>query len=186
MKELSLNILDISQNSLKAGAKNVSIILDEVSQSNTLIITIIDDGCGMTEETVKNVIDPFCTSRKTRKVGLGIPLLKLSAEQTGGYINISSRHESEYPNEHGTVVKAVFKTNSIDFTPIGDIVSTLIVMIQGHPDVDYEYRHSTSKGEVHLSTKEMREVLGVDISLADFEILEWMRNYLEESYKEIE
>ncbi len=186
MKELSLNILDISQNSLKAGAKNVSIVLDEVSENKTLILTITDDGCGMSEEMVANVTDPFCTSRKTRKVGLGIPLLKLAAEQTGGYIKIESRHESNYPDNHGTEVKAVFKTDSIDNTPLGDIVSTLIVIIQGHPDVDYVFRHTTEVGEVLLDTKEMREVLGDEISLSDFEILEWIKNYLEESYREME
>ncbi|MBR5308280.1 MAG: sensor histidine kinase [Clostridia bacterium] len=185
MKELSLNILDISQNSLKAGAKNVSVILDEVSKENTLIMTITDDGCGMSEETVRNVTDPFCTSRKTRKVGLGIPLLKLAAEQTGGYIEISSRHESDYPDCHGTTVKAVFGTDSIDIAPLGDIISTLIVIIQGHPDVDYLFRHTKPTGEVVLDTREMREVLGDGISLADFEVLEWMRNYLEEAYSEI-
>lgn len=185
MKELSLNVLDISQNSLKAGAKNVSIVLDETSENNTLILTVSDDGCGMTEEMVQNVIDPFCTSRKTRNVGLGIPLLKLAAEQTGGYIEISSRHKDLFPDTHGTVVKAVFKTDSIDNTPLGDIISTLIVIIQGHPDVNYIFKHHRNNGEVSLNTKEMREVLGEEISLADFEILDWIKNYLEESYKEL-
>ena len=186
MKELSLNILDISQNSLKAGAKNVSIVLDELSEPNTLIMTITDDGCGMSEEMVANVIDPFCTSRKTRKVGLGIPLLKLAAEQTGGYLKIVSRHKDQFPENHGTAVTASFRTDSIDYTPLGDIISTLTVIIQGYPDVDYIFRHLTPKGEVTLDTKEMREILGNDISLADFEVLDWIRNYLEESYNEIQ
>lgn len=186
MKELSLNILDISQNSLKAGAKNVSIVIDEVSASNSMILTITDDGCGMSQEMLKNVVDPFCTSRKTRKVGLGIPLLKLAAEQTGGFIEILSKTEAENPDNHGTVVKAVFKTDSIDFTPLGDVISTLIVIIQGYPNVDYVFRHLTPNGEVMLDTKEMREVLGENISLADFEVLEWIRSYLEEAYSEIE
>ena len=186
MKELSLNILDISQNSLKAGAENVSIEIDEVSQSGTLILTISDDGCGMSEEMVKNVIDPFCTSRKTRKVGLGIPLLKLAAEQTGGYITIASKLREDHPTDHGTVVKAVFNKDSIDFTPLGDVISTLIVIIQGYPHVDYLFKHSTNKGVVLLDTKEIRDVLGEQISLADFEVLEWIKEYLEEAYKEIE
>lgn len=185
MKELSLNILDISQNSLKAGAKNVSICLDEITEQNTLKLEISDDGCGMSAEMVSNVTDPFCTSRKTRKVGLGIPLLKLAAEQTGGYLSIVSKHELEYPDNHGTVVTAVFRTDSIDFTPLGDIISTLVTIIQGHPEVDYLYSHRTLKGEISFDTKEMREILGDDISLSDFEVLEWMKNYLEESYKEI-
>ncbi len=184
MKELSLNILDISQNSLKAGAKHVSIEIDE-TDGNKFVLTITDDGCGMSEEMVRNVTDPFCTSRKTRSVGLGIPLLKLSAEQTGGYFEINSKSEIEYPDEHGTVVKAVFFSDSIDFTPLGDIISTLIVIIQGYPDVDYIFRHTKSSGEVLLDTKEIKAVLGEDISLAEFEILEWIKNYLKEAYSEI-
>ena len=184
MKELSLNILDISQNSLKADAKNISIEIDE-TDNEKFILTITDDGCGMSGEMVENVTDPFCTSRKTRKVGLGIPLLKLAAEQTGGFFEITSRQITQYPENHGTVVKAKFYKNSIDFTPLGDIISTLTVMIQGYPDVDYFFRHATQSGEVVLDTKELRTVLGDDISLAEFEILEWIRNYLIEAYAEI-
>lgn len=183
MKELSLNILDIAQNSLKAGAKNVGISLCE-DDNHVLTMTITDDGCGMSEEMVKNVIDPFCTTRTTRKVGLGIPLLKLAAEQTGGGVSITSRPEGTYPDDHGTEVQATFHTDSIDFTPIGDVISTLIVLLQGNPDVDFLFKHSTPKGEVVLDTREMREVLGEDISLADYEILEWVRTYLEESYNQ--
>lgn len=185
MKELSLNILDISQNSLKAEAKNVSIEIDEADKEK-FILTITDDGFGMSEEMVKNVVDPFCTSRKTRKVGLGIPLLKLAAEQTGGTFEITSKQKAQYPENHGTVVKATFYKNSIDFTPLGDIISTLIVIIQGYPDVDYLFRHIVPTGEVVLDTKELRAVLGDDISLAEFEILEWIRNYLIEAYAEID
>lgn len=183
MKELSLNVLDIAQNSLTAGAKNVSIEIDE-TVGNSFILTITDDGCGMPEEMVKSVIDPFCTSRKTRKVGLGIPLLKMAAEQTGGSIDIISRTEKEFPDCHGTSVIARFLSDSIDFTPLGDIISTIIVLIQGHPDVDFIYTHKKAGKEVRLSTTEMREVLGENISLSDFEVLQWIRNYLEEAYSE--
>ena len=93
MKELSLNILDIAENSTKAGASLVDISL--VKKGRILTLTITDDGCGMLPEMVERVIDPFCTTRTTRKVGLGIPLLKLAAEQTGGWVGITSRHQSE-------------------------------------------------------------------------------------------
>ncbi len=186
MKELSLNILDITQNSLKAGAKNVYISINENFDNDRFVLTIKDDGCGMSAEMVLSVRDPFCTSRKTRKVGLGIPFLVLAAEQTGGSVEIESKTESEYPDSHGTTITATFYKNSIDFTPLGDIISTLIVIIQGYPDVDYVFRHETDKGEVLLDTKEMREVLGNDVSFAEFEVLEWIRGFLEESYAEIE
>lgn len=183
MKELSLNVLDIAQNSLTAGAENISIEIDETDE-NKFVLVITDDGCGMSEKMVKGVIDPFCTSRKTRKVGLGIPLLKMAAEQTGGNIDIISRTEKEFPDCHGTSVTASFFSDSIDFTPLGDIISTIIVLIQGHPDVDFLYVHKKCDKEIRLSTREMREVLGWDISLSDFEVLEWIRNYLEEAYAE--
>lgn len=181
MRELSLNILDITENSLSAGAKNVSIEIDEAEDS-LFVLTITDNGCGMSKEMVKSVIDPFCTTRKTRKVGLGIPLLKLAAEQTGGSLSIESRTVSEYPDSHGTVVRAVFHSDSIDFTPLGDIASTIVVLIQGNPEVDFVFRHKTKTGEVFLSTEQMRDILGGDVPLSDFSVLNWIREYLAESY----
>ena len=116
MKELSLNILDISENSVKAKASLIEITLSETE--DILTISITDNGVGMTEETRRSVIDPFYTTRTTRKVGLGIPLFKFAAEQTGGGIEISSKHKDEFPEDHGTTVKATFFKNHIDFTLI--------------------------------------------------------------------
>ena len=129
MKELSLNILDIAMNSVKAKAENIGIFIEETDE--TLCVTISDDGCGMSEEMVKSVTDPFCTTRTTRKVGMGIPLLKLAAEQTGGEFSIKS---SDRPDDHGTVTKAVFYKNHIDFTPLGDVISSITTLIRGAPD----------------------------------------------------
>ena len=103
MKELSLNILDIAQNSFSAGASLTEVILDETTE--TLVITIKDNGCGMSKETLEQVSNPFYTTRTTRSVGLGIPLLKLAAEQTGGEVVIESSRNTE---NHGTVIKSVF------------------------------------------------------------------------------
>lgn len=181
MKELSLNVLDIAENAVKAGAKLISIVLSE--NEETLTVTVTDDGCGMREETLRSVIDPFYTTRTTRKVGLGIPLIKLAAEQTGGYVTITSRHESEYPNSHGTCVTALFFKQHIDFTPMGDIISTLTTLIQGSPQIDFDFQHETADYTVRIDTREMREILGTDISLNDPEILRWIGQYLEEQYK---
>lgn len=180
MKELSLNVLDIACNSVKAGAKNISILLTQ--ERRRLIIEITDDGCGMIEETLLRVTDPFTTSRTTRKVGMGIPLIKLAAEQTGGNINIVSRHEGEYPDTHGTTVTAVFYTDHIDCPPIGDIISTITTLIQGSPDVDFVYRHSFNEDGIKLDTREMREILGGDISLSSSEIINWIADFLREEY----
>ncbi len=175
MKELSLNILDITKNSVRAEAENilVSLTLDE---SGMLTLVIKDDGCGMDEETLKRVSDPFYTTRTTRKVGMGIPLLKLASQQTGGEVNIESTVGV------GTCVTATFDTNSVDYTPIGDIVSTVVTLIMGAPDIDFLFEHTTPAGQVRLDTKELREVLG-DVSLASFEVVEWMRGYLTEQYE---
>ena len=100
MKELSLNILDITENSVKAGATLTEINIFEAE--NDLVLTITDNGCGMTKEILESVTNPFTTTRTTRKVGLGLPLLKLAAEQTGGEVTITSRHESEFPESHGS------------------------------------------------------------------------------------
>ena len=113
MKELSLNILDITENSTKAEAKNIHILINETV--DTLTIEISDDGCGMMPGFLSSVMDPFTTTRTTRKVGLGIPLLKLAAEQTGGRVCIESKHYSLYPDCHGTKTTALFYKNHLDF-----------------------------------------------------------------------
>ncbi len=180
MKELSLNILDVAENSVKAGATLTEILIDEVGDTFTL--TIKDDGCGMDEETVKAVVDPFYTTRTTRKVGLGVPLLKLACEQTGGEFTVSSKTEQEHPDSHGTVVTAVFNKNHIDFTPLGDVVSTITTLIQGHPDTDFLFCHTTEKGEASVDTRQLREVLG-DVPLNSFEVIKWTDEYLREQYQ---
>ena len=180
MKELSLNVLDIAENSVKARATLIRIAIEEIG--DTLTLTVADNGCGMREEILRGVIDPFYTTRTTRKVGMGIPLLKLAAEQTGGEISIASRHESEYPDTHGTEVIAKFFTNHIDFTPMGDIISTLTTLIQGSPEIDFEFLHSSDRFRVTLDTRQLREILGEEIPLSAPEVLVWISQYLGEQY----
>lgn len=181
MKELSLNILDIAENSLKAEATLTEILISETDDS--LKITIKDDGYGMSEETIRSVVNPFYTTRTTRRVGLGIPLFKLAAEQTGGSITIKSSERSTSAN-HGTVVTAVFNKNHLDFTPLGDVVSTITTLIQGHPDRDFVFFHEKNGSSVSLDTREIREVLE-DIPLDSFEILCWIKDNLSEQYEGI-
>ena len=182
MKELSLNILDISQNSITAGASLVEISLVE-KEDGWLTLTIVDNGCGMSEETLRTVMDPFYTTRTTRKVGMGIPLLKLAAEQTGGALKIESVSDKVSEN-HGTTITATFDTNHIDMTPLGDVIETVVTILQGHPEVDYLFIHKTPRVSVEMDTREMRAVLG-DVSLAEPEILEWVRGSLSEQYEQL-
>ena len=181
MKELSLNILDIVQNSISAEASLIKILLEETDA--TLRITIEDNGRGMSPDFLATVIDPFSTTRKTRKVGMGIPLFKLAAEQTGGELTISSKTRDMDPEGHGTIITAFFYKDHMDFTPLGDVVSTLISLIQGCPEVDFLFEHQLPSGAlVQLDTREMREALGDEIPLNSFEVLEWARESLNEQY----
>ncbi len=181
MKELSLNILDIAQNSVKARATCIGIEINEDAEMLSFAIT--DDGCGMDAEFLANVTNPFTTTRKTRRVGLGLPFLKMEAEMTGGRFEISSRSEKEY-RDHGTRVFASFNKNSIDFIPLGDIIGTVCTLIHGADGIDFEFSHRSDTLDVTLSTKEMREMLGYDIPLSSPEVIAWVRDYLEDSYNQ--
>ena len=183
MKELSLNILDVANNSLKAGATKVDIHL--IESENVLKLVINDNGCGMSEQTLQNVTDPFYTTRTTRKVGLGLPFLKEAAEVTGGRMEITSVQKEVNPDKCGTCVSAFFNTDSIDFTPIGDIISTIVTLIQGAPEVDFDFVHSANGKEITLDTRQIREVLGDDIPLSSPEVLSFIRNSLETEYNSI-
>ena len=175
MKELSLNILDIAENSVKAGATLTIISITETV--DRLVIVIKDDGCGMSEDVVRSVVDPFYTTRTTRKVGLGIPLFKLAAEQTGGKLDIVS----DTGENHGTTVTASFNKDHLDFTPLGDVISSITTLIQGHPDTDFLFTHRICDKEILLDTRELRSVLE-DVPLSTFEVLEWIRENLEDQY----
>ena len=177
MKELSLNILDIAQNSIKAQAKHLTIALSQ--ERNWLSVTISDDGVGMSPEFAEQAANPFTTTRTTRKVGMGLPLFKLAAEQTGGTFSIVSHQAQFEGDKHGTTVSATFDTNHVDCEPLGDIASTILTLIQGNPELSLTYINSRDGEEQRLSTDEMREILGDDVPLNSPEVLAWAREFLE-------
>lgn len=183
MKELSLNILDIAQNSVSARADLIQILISE--NSNEMNITIIDNGCGMDAEMLKNVTSPFSTTRKTRSVGLGLPLFKMQAEQTGGWMKIDSVSE-KVSSEHGTTVEAFFYKTSIDFTPLGNIIDTIcaLIMSSDQPPNNYEllFRHQLADSCVAVDTRELKQILGDEIPLSSPEVITWIREYLTEQY----
>ena len=181
MKDLSLHILDIAENSAKAGAGRIDISLKE--ENDRLELCISDDGCGMDRATLARVTDPFYTTRTTRKVGLGLPLLRQSAEQTGGSLTVRSTPKSESPERHGTTVCAVFFPRHIDMLPPGDIPQTLCTLIQGHEAIDITFSHSADGAErVRLNTAELRRVLS-PVPLSQAEVLTWTYAYLNEQYE---
>lgn len=174
MKEISLHILDIVMNSVKAGASKIGIDLTQTADG-LLTITITDDGCGMDEETVRRLSDPFFTTRTTRKVGMGVPLYMLAARQTGGDVTITSQLQK------GTTVTATFHTDHIDCAPLGDITSTLLTLVQGNPDTDLLFTHRFDGRQVELNTRQIKEVL-TGVPIDSFEVLSWLREYLAEQY----
>lgn len=178
MKELSLHILDIVQNSIKAGAKNIEIKIDENTADDLLTIEINDNGCGMSEEFLKKVKDPFVTTRTTRKMGMGISLFEAAAVQCGGGLDI----ESELGV--GTKVKVTFQHSSIDRAPIGDMAETMMTIISGAPDREYLYRHKIGGNVFELDTLKIKEVLG-DVPLDMPEVLTWITGYINEGLDEL-
>jgi len=171
MKELSLNILDLVQNSLAAGAKNVTIEIRESIAEDNLCIKISDDGSGMDPDFLSRVTDPFTTTRTTRKVGMGIPLMKMEAEMADGSFVINSEKGK------GTKLCAIFRLSHIDRLPLGDIASTMIVLVQGSPDVDFIYIRQNDSDTFEFKTSEIREVLG-GLSLGAPEVLNWIHDYI--------
>ena len=173
MKELSLHILDIVKNSVKAKADLIEIKIDEDRAGNRLVIEITDDGCGMSEEFLSRVRDPFTTTRTTRKVGMGIPLFEMAAVMAGGSFDISSKVGA------GTKVTAVFGYDSIDRAPLGDMVGTMQTIISGDPEIDYLHTHSVDGETFVFDTREIKEILGgVDIGESD--IIDWIGGYIKE------
>ena len=177
LPEISLNVLDVSENSTRAGASLVEIRVTVDEARDRLAIVIADDGCGMTPEQVSHVTDPFFTTRTTRKVGLGIPFFKFAAESTGGSFSIQSE-----PGK-GTTVTAVFGLSHIDRMPLGDMNATIHNLIVYHPDTDFCYTYTFNDASFTLDTREMREILdGVPLDAP--EVSQYIMEYLKQNQQE--
>lgn len=178
MRELSLNVMDIAQNSVVAGATLTTIRV--IEQGDQLRIEICDNGKGMTKEQVENVADPFYTTRTTRKVGLGVPLFKMQAEMTGGTFEIRSELGK------GTEVCATFDLSHVDMIPIGDMESTILLLITCNPDADFVYYRRKGEKSYTLDTRELRQVLGGDVPLNTPDVTVWIKEFLEENLESIQ
>ena len=179
LPEISLNVLDIAQNSIKAGASLVEIEVARKRDENLLTVSINDNGCGMDAEQLEHVVDPFFTSRSTRKIGLGVPFLKQAAEASGGNFAISSEVNV------GTQVVATFHTDHIDCMPLGYINSTIFSLVTINENLDFVYRYRVDQKEFTLDTREIREILG-DVSFQSGEVTAFLREYLSENQLEVE
>jgi len=179
MKSLSLNILDIVQNSIRARATEISIEITESVSGDFYTISITDNGTGIPEEILEKVTDPFTTTRTKRRMGLGLPLLKYHAELTGGRLDIFSEHEK------GTKITASFSNLHLDRQPLGDIAGVLMILVAANQGIEFLYKHSTDKGEYSFSSKETKQYLGVE-SLYERELLMDIENMINDNLREIE
>jgi len=174
MDELSLNILDIAQNSIAAGASLVEIDVDENYGCDSIIIRVKDNGKGMSEDFLKTVEDPFITTRTTRKIGLGISFLKEAAEITGGSMEIISELGV------GTTVTAVFVLSHIDRQPIGNLTETIITLVSLNPEIDFIFRYKVDNEEFIFSTYDVKEQIGEDAALNSPPIVIFLTEYVNE------
>lgn len=153
MKELALHVLDIVQNSLVAGATLIEISVDVNTETDILRIEISDNGKGIAPEILPIVMDPYITSRTTRKVGMGLPLLKDACEMSGGSLTITSEVGK------GTAIKATLGYGHIDRQPLGDISGVIMLLVSANVNVDFKYKHSLNGSEYIFDTREIKEVL---------------------------
>lgn len=153
MEDISLHILDIAENSIVAQAKKIKIAIQEIGEQDLLQVEISDDGRGMDQETIKKALDPFFTTKTTRRFGLGLSLLSEASKIANGQFSIQSK-----PGE-GTQVKATFQASHIDTKPLGDMPQTLVTLIMAHPEVDIQYIHKINHSKYNLDTKKIKSQL---------------------------
>ena len=178
MLELSMHILDIVQNSLAAGSTRVEIRIREDLPADLLMIEVRDNGRGISEAMLPRVTDPFVTSRTTREVGLGLPLLKEATERCEGCLEVRSEEGQ------GTTVSARFRLDHFDRAPLGNMGETMGILIAGNPKVDFLYEHWVDEQIYTLETREMRQVLG-PIGLDDPSVLDFVRQDIQMGLKKI-
>lgn len=178
MIELALHILDIAENSSRANATLIEITFNEDVKNDILSFEIKDNGKGMDEDTIQKAMDPFYTTKKVRRVGLGLPMLEQAAITAGGSFTI----ESEVGV--GTRIYAQFQYSHIDRQPLGDIPGTITALIIGNPDIDILYTHNRNGKSYILDTVEIRQALG-DVPLNHREVLKVIKDNIVEGLEEI-
>lgn len=179
MIELSLNVLDIAQNSIRAGATLIEIIILADTKKDLLTITMKDNGCGMTSEQLAHVTDPFFSTRTTRRIGLGIPFYKYAAESSGGEFSINSIPEK------GTTVFASFQLSHIDRMPLGDMTATIHMLITLNDQLDFLYTYIVDQKHFTLDTREFRKILG-EVPFSTPEISTYIKEYLAENKQDVD
>ena len=179
MRDLSLHLLDLTQNSISAGASLVEIRLN-VDGNGWLTMVLKDNGCGMSPELLERVTSPFATTRTTRKVGLGIPMMQENAQKAEGDLTIQSEVGK------GTELTVTMNTRNIDCLPLGDLSGTLLSLILTNPlRPEFLFAGKTEQGECSFDTREVRAVIGSEIPLNEPSVAQWLKEALEEEINPI-
>lgn len=179
MEDLSLHILDVAENSIDAGAGLIVITLYDNDAEDSFSVQIADDGKGMDEEMIRRVLDPFFTTKTVRRFGLGIPLLEQSCRESGGGLQIESAAGK------GTTITANFRKSHIDRKPLGDMGSTMMTLIGGHPEIDFELRHEKDgKADTVLSTRDLKQELE-GVPLNEPSVLRHIKENVNEALQEV-
>lgn len=171
LRELSLHVLDIVENSLNAGATLVTIEVSEDTREDVLIIRVADNGYGMDADALKRASDPFFTTRTTRRVGLGLPFLKQAAEMCNGRMSVESQ-----PGD-GTIVTATFQHSHLNRMPLGDLAGTVLTLVIGNPETDFVFRHHVNDEAFEFDTRPIKAVLG-DVPLSDPAVIAYLKQAL--------
>ncbi len=177
MRDISLHILDIAENSLRAGASLIAVDVRIDQANDTLTVEIDDNGCGMSKEMVQRVKSPFTTSRTTRNVGLGISLFAAGCESTGGSLEIESE-----PGV-GTKLKAAYRNSHIDRPPLGDIAGTISALVITNPEIDFVFT-AEKDDTFEFDTREVKATLG-EVPITEPEVINFIRDYLSEGTKQV-
>jgi anti-sigma regulatory factor (Ser/Thr protein kinase) len=178
LEDLSLHILDIVENAISAKAKRIEILVVEEPREDRLTIEIQDDGIGMDEEVSQKAVDPFFTTRSSRRVGLGLSLLAQAAHEAGGMLRI----ESELGK--GTKVTATFQYHHIDRKPLGSMIETMMTLLLGNPELEFFYTHKKEEKSYILSSPWLKNQFK-DRSLIDSEVIQWVKKHLKEGLAQI-
>jgi len=179
MRDISLHLLDLAQNCIRAGAVHVDISL-RLSFDGALDIMISDDGCGMAESLRSKAADPFATTRTTRRVGLGIPLAAANAEKTGGSLRIDSAPD------RGCTLRLSFLTRSLDCLPLGALDQTMMSLILADPrGPEFSLFLASPQGETRFDTAEIRRILGPQVALCEPEVAAFLRDMLKEQIQSV-
>lgn len=178
MRELALHVLDIAENSIRACATCISITVEEMTEDNWLFIKIEDNGSGIDEALLKNITNPFTTTRTLRRVGLGIPFMSQMCKECGGTLTIQSEIGK------GTTLEAKMIHNHIDRLPLGNMAETLITLIMAKPDVRFIYTYRYNNKEFTMDTEQIQQLLE-DVPINDLEILHWLKAYIASGENEV-